>query len=1600
MNKKILKFILISILVTVLMAGDFILLGHGVAIAMYEELETQNTTTNIKNVEFDSYFLDNGNKTHSKRNSLTQNEKLILNINVKEEGVLNDAKIKIENTNFEILKDQVQNSYVKNINLETNEIELNQVIYGNNVIIEIPIKFKKQNNFEEDYFEKENIISLTGKYVKGESEGRDVTGQIKIRMIWAEEVDVALSQDVEKYVNLGVEGILLQESIITEVTDNRLPRKSETIETIVPMIEGVLPESVIVIKNGEKLLEDKVIYDKDNKKLIISEDTSGTWKNARNEYKVIYNYKNIEFKTQEIELSSNMTTTLYTQATIQKADAKIVTLEEKGSSVSIAKTATGSIYKGYMYANAINGTNYTERNKIEISETNTVEGIEIERADEIFEDGNGSQFTIGENLIYKSTTLYKSELERIFGQDYIITITDMSGNILHTITKNIEDENGVITVSYDGDVSGIKVKTSKPVSEGTFYINNTRSIEGNSGYEKDSLKQFTLLKTQTKATANKAQNPSIEIGEAITTLEDTRTEATLTLNKSSWSSLKTNEGVQLVVLLKNNSEQYDLYKNPTIKIEIPDYIEEMKVNSIKKLYDDELTVEEAKMGIENGKRVIILKLTGEQTKYNDSALGTQIVINSDITLKKDIPTSSQELVFSYSNDNSAQGNYQTTVPVKFESKYGMMVYTKINQSDSEEVIESIDNRTIDVGLKIQDEMKTIDIERTLINNYEIQMNDVQIIGNLSDEKNTFKTNLTAAIEVNREDVTVYYSTKEAKNSSDMDWQEGIENIKEVKAYKIVFNEGKIDNGQTLKINYQIAIPSGLEYNQYSQEGIEVNYSYQGQELSDSFYTQFNTELVNQSKEEIELINENDTSDYQTIEGIGKVKIVATSAGKVLEDGEQIYEGQTIKYTVIVLNDTAQDLQNLSIVAKHDNAIFYDIKVEREQNTATFEEMDFTTIIQNPDLQQKEYNAEILKVGEFTTFEYEFVAKQNVGGNTKGTITIQGNGNETTIDTISNEIVDAKLQIIAAYGHYEESLITATSAFSTRYEVTNISEENLNDVILDVNISENCKLREDLIAAYEDEAGTSVDIELLSNNDKIAKIKISAIESGKTVNVSTTFDVIDMPADVLTKDITISASATIGEENYVSNIVEKQIHQDQTDIVITQVGSIEKDTVKTGDELIYKAIIENKGLIEDNLIIADEVPSAAVIQNVYYIKNNEKIEVAEEDILNNSIGFIETLQPGEKIELYIETIIDEQRANEETITNIITASGKTTLVESNKVTYKINMPVQSQNSISGIAWVDENKDGERQGNEQVMKNMIVVLLDTKQNEVKSTTTNEKGAYTFSDLSNGTYIVAFKYDTTKYYLTEYQKQDVEAYLNSDVITKEINGEQFAVTDLLNIENNYVTADAGFIESQIFDMKLDKLVSKITLQSNSKTSVYSYNNTKLAKIELKAKNINNSKVTIEYQIKITNEGEIAGYVEDIIDYLPAGMTLEDKNWTLENTNELHNRILAQQEIAPGETKEVTLTLTKTLTPEDTGTIINIAEIGRASNVMLITDIDSIPNNKAEKEDDLARADVIISVSTGITTIISVGAVILILVLTGITIYYLRKRGKNSNE
>ena len=303
--------------------------------------------------------MSDGNKTHHKENNLDEKDTLVLNINVKNKGVLNDAKIKIENANFAIEK--VENKYIKDINTETKEIELNQIIYQNDVQIEIPIKFEKQLIFGEDYFDREETISISGKYTN-DSE-KDISGEVKIRTSWKQETDINLEQDINKYIELTDKKVLLEQDIQTQVQDDKLPRKNETLEITVPNLSDNKPSNISVLVNGNKIAEDKKNYDVDKNILTITNETKGIWSSNVNKYKIIYEYDETDFTAQNITLNTKVNTEMYVQGAIEKTDTREITLEAKGNLVSASKFATDSIYKGYMYANSSNSTTYNEINK-------------------------------------------------------------------------------------------------------------------------------------------------------------------------------------------------------------------------------------------------------------------------------------------------------------------------------------------------------------------------------------------------------------------------------------------------------------------------------------------------------------------------------------------------------------------------------------------------------------------------------------------------------------------------------------------------------------------------------------------------------------------------------------------------------------------------------------------------------------------------------------------------------------------------------------------------------------------------------------------------------------------------------------------------------------------------------------------------------------------------------------------------------------------------------------------------------------------------------------------------------------------------------------
>ena len=104
--------------------------------------------------------------------------------------------------------------------------------------------------------------------------------------------------------------------------------------------------------------------------------------------------------------------------------------------------------------------------------------------------------------------------------------------------------------------------------------------------------------------------------------------------------------------------------------------------------------------------------------------------------------------------------------------------------------------------------------------------------------------------------------------------------------------------------------------------------------------------------------------------------------------------------------------------------------------------------------------------------------------------------------------------------------------------------------------------------------------------------------------------------------------------------------------------------------------------------------------------------------------------------------------------------------------------------------------------------------------------------------------------------------------------------------------------------------------TIKDNKDVKTINYENTQFAKAEIASKLLDQTVVLIEYDIVVKNEGDLAGYIKDIVDYIPADLEFQssiNKEWYQDSNGTLHTNSLANEKIQPGETKTVRLTLSK---------------------------------------------------------------------------------------
>jgi len=337
----------------------------------------------------------------------------------------------------------------------------------------------------------------------------------------------------------------------------------------------------------------------------------------------------------------------------------------------------------------------------------------------------------------------------------------------------------------------------------------------------------------------------------------------------------------------------------------------------------------------------------------------------------------------------------------------------------------------------------------------------------------------------------------------------------------------------------------------------------------------------------------------------------------------------------------------------------------------------------------------------------------------------------------------------------------------------------------------------------------------------------------------------------------------------------------------------------------------------------------------------------------------------------------------------------------------NQPVnpekpEENRTISGLAWLDENRNGKKDSNENILSGIKVKIynvstknyLTDDSGKIVEAITDDNGKYTFNKIHDGQYILVYEYDKEKYEPTIYLAEGVDTTENSKVVLKNINinGQEIttAVTDTIVVTGDVFNVNIGLKEKLIFDMELDKYISKIVVQTKKETKTYNYENDTFEKVEIHRKQIQGALVVLEYTIKVKNTGEIAGSARNIVDYLPSGLTFTselNKDWYLSGNN-LYTKTLENVEIKPGEEKEVKLILTKTMTNGNTGLINNRAEIVQDYNQYGERDIDSKTNNQIKDEDDYGVADVIILVSTGGSSIAYIILLIINMALIGIVI------------
>lgn len=202
--------------------------------------------------------------------------------------------------------------------------------------------------------------------------------------------------------------------------------------------------------------------------------------------------------------------------------------------------------------------------------------------------------------------------------------------------------------------------------------------------------------------------------------------------------------------------------------------------------------------------------------------------------------------------------------------------------------------------------------------------------------------------------------------------------------------------------------------------------------------------------------------------------------------------------------------------------------------------------------------------------------------------------------------------------------------------------------------------------------------------------------------------------------------------------------------------------------------------------------------------------------------------------------------------------------------------------------------------------------------------------------------------------------------------------------NKENN---TDECSVYVKKFDLNIEKNIINVTVENNEGQKIINKkSNEEILKIDIPKKEIENTKLKIKYEIKVTNIGEINGYATEITDYLPEGfeaISTQTTQWVV-NGNEVKTNSLNKNLLQPGESKSIFIECTYKVNKENIGSKINSVKI---------TEYENDSDSKDITEDNEDKEEIIITIKTGFTAICFTTIIVALLISIAVIIILKRK-------